>query len=94
LAAGADRGLKLAPWQVRDWPGTTVHRTGHHRLVREVIVLCRAAFGGFFEEPFTGPANIIINGWKKGGVLPDQKLALAIPVKYEMRWTPPSPPER
>jgi hypothetical protein len=31
LAAGAVRGFKLASWQVRDWPGTIVHRTGHHR---------------------------------------------------------------
>jgi prepilin peptidase CpaA len=52
-----------------------------------VMVLCWAAFGGFFKELFTGASDLVF-GLKQRGMKRDPDLTLANPLKRRMPYAP------
>jgi prepilin peptidase CpaA len=52
-----------------------------------VMVLCWAAFGGFFKELFTGAGDLVF-GWKERGMSRDPELVLSNPLKRRMPYAP------
>ncbi len=52
-----------------------------------IIVLCWAAFGGFFKELFTGASELVF-GWKQRGMHSDSELTLANPLRRRMPYAP------
>jgi prepilin peptidase CpaA len=56
-------------------------------LVGGVMVLCWAAFGGFFKELFTGVGDLVF-GWKRRGLHRDPDMSLDNPLKRKMPYAP------
>jgi prepilin peptidase CpaA len=52
-----------------------------------IIVLCWAAWSGFFKELFTGAGDLVF-GWKQRGMSRDQELSLANPLKRRIPYAP------
>jgi prepilin peptidase CpaA len=52
-----------------------------------IMVLCWAAFGGFFKELFTGAGDLVF-GWKERGLQRDPDLVLTNPLKRKMPYAP------
>jgi len=52
-----------------------------------IMVLCWAAFGGFFKELFTGASELAF-GWKRRGMQRDPELTLANPLKRRIPYAP------
>jgi prepilin peptidase CpaA len=52
-----------------------------------IMVLCWAAFGGFFKELFTGASDLVF-GLKQRGMKRDPELTLANPLKRRMPYAP------
>jgi prepilin peptidase CpaA len=52
-----------------------------------IIVLCSAAWGGFFKELFTGAGDLVF-GWKQRGMHRDADLTLANPLKRRIPYAP------
>jgi prepilin peptidase CpaA len=52
-----------------------------------IMVLCWAAFGGFFKELFTGTGDLIF-GWKQRGMRRDPELSIANPLKRRIPYAP------
>lgn len=52
-----------------------------------IMVLCWAAWSGFFKELFTGAGELVF-GWKRRGMRRDPELSLANPLKRRMPYAP------
>jgi prepilin peptidase CpaA len=52
-----------------------------------IMVLCWAAYSGFFKDLFTGAGDLLF-GWKGRGMRRDPELVLANPLKRKMAYAP------
>ncbi len=56
-------------------------------LAGGVMVLCWAAFGGFFKELFKGTGDLVF-AWTERGLQPDGEMSLSNPRKRKMPYAP------
>jgi prepilin peptidase CpaA len=56
-------------------------------LAGGVMVLCWAAFGGFFKELFKGTGDLVF-AWSERGLHPEGELSLSNPLKRKMPYAP------
>jgi len=52
-----------------------------------IMVLCWAAFGGFFKELFKGAGDLVF-GWTKRGNLRDPEAVVTNPLRRKMPYAP------